>query len=183
MTHTLHRRGDRESLSEDIIVFTMSAKSFNEEGSAERMRKFLDILLSHNPVNYGDMHDRKQQGQAPGRDPEQYPDDVSIVHAVFTDPAVVDRGPEGAERGRTRHLHHRLGHPRRDREVLPRSRAREATVEHSMGYFGQTKRLPGHEFMELTTMCGHGMVPANLVETGAREIKRGKKTAARRRWN
>ncbi|HWT81320.1 MAG TPA: hypothetical protein VN648_21210 [Candidatus Methylomirabilis sp.] len=28
----------------------------------------------------------------------------------------------------------------------------------------------------MTTMCGHGMVPANLVEKLIREIKRGKKT-------
>ena len=55
MTHTLHRRGDHESLNCDYIVFTMSAKKFNEEGSAEKMRSFLKILLDHRPVNFGDM--------------------------------------------------------------------------------------------------------------------------------
>jgi hypothetical protein len=55
MTHTLHRRGDLESLNCDYIVFTMSAKKFNEEGSAEKMRRFLKILLDHRPVNFGDM--------------------------------------------------------------------------------------------------------------------------------
>ncbi len=55
MTHTLHRRGDRQSLDGDYVVFTMSAKGFNESGSAAKMREFLSILLQHNPVNYGDM--------------------------------------------------------------------------------------------------------------------------------
>ena len=55
MTHTLHRRGSQESLDCDYIVFTMSAKKFNEEGSAERMRQFLEILIRHRPVNFGDM--------------------------------------------------------------------------------------------------------------------------------
>ena len=41
MTHTLHRRGNRQSLGCDYIVFTMSAKGFNEAGSAEKMREFL----------------------------------------------------------------------------------------------------------------------------------------------
>jgi len=50
------------------------------------------------------------------------------------------------------------------------------TVENSLGVFGQLKRLPADEILQLTTMCGHSMVPANLVEKVIHEIKRGKKT-------
>jgi hypothetical protein len=50
------------------------------------------------------------------------------------------------------------------------------TVENSLGIFGQYKKLPSDEILQLTTMCGHGMVPANLVERVIVEIKRGKKT-------
>jgi hypothetical protein len=49
------------------------------------------------------------------------------------------------------------------------------TVEHSLGILGQMKRLPAEEILQLTTMCGHGMVPVNLVEKTVAEIKRGKK--------
>jgi hypothetical protein len=50
------------------------------------------------------------------------------------------------------------------------------TVENSLGIFGQYKKLPADEILQLTTMCGHGMVPANLVERVITEIKRGKKS-------
>jgi hypothetical protein len=50
------------------------------------------------------------------------------------------------------------------------------TVENSLGIFGRIRRLPSEEMLQLTTMCGHGMVPANLVEKVVAEIKRGKKT-------
>ena len=50
------------------------------------------------------------------------------------------------------------------------------TVENSLGIFGQYKRLPADEILQLTTMCGHGMVPANLVERVITEIKQGKKS-------
>jgi len=35
VTHTLHRRGDKESLGQDYIVFTMSAKKLNEDGKLD----------------------------------------------------------------------------------------------------------------------------------------------------
>lgn len=46
--------------------------------------------------------------------------------------------------------------------------AREAgiirhTIEHSLGFHGRVERLPSAEVMELSTMCGHGMVSYNLV--------------------
>ena len=84
MTHTLHRRGDRESLGQDYIVFTMSAKGFNEEGSAERMKQFLGILLKHRPVNYGDM----VTGNCHVKSQEEILQNIqstSIVHGVFTE--------------------------------------------------------------------------------------------------
>ena len=88
MTHTLHRRGNRESLDCDYIVFTMSAKGFNETGSADKNAGFLRILLKHQPVNYGDM----VTGNCHVKSPEEIFDniqDTSIIHGVFTDPEVV----------------------------------------------------------------------------------------------
>jgi hypothetical protein len=175
MTHTLHRRGSQESLSGDYIVFTMSAKKFNEEGSADKMRQFLQILLDHHPVNFGDM----VTGNSYVKSREEIFNNIqstSIVHGVFTDPAVVTQvlqelkktdlgisvvvtGVHGATEGCCRN-----------------NGLAKHTVEHSLGIFGQLKKLPAEETLQLTTMCGHGMVPANLVERVIAEIKRGKKT-------
>jgi hypothetical protein len=175
MTHSLHRRGDRESLSHDYIVFTMSAKGFNEAGSAAKMKQFLNILLKHDPVNYGDM----VTGNRYVKSPEEIYDniqDTSIIHGVFTDKAEVVRvfrDLREADLGMSVVV---SGIHEETEECCAGSDLRKHTVEHSLGIFGEFRRLPPDEILQLTTMCGHGMVPANLVEKVLVQIKRGKKT-------
>jgi hypothetical protein len=175
MTHTLHRRGDRENLSGDYVVFSMSAKGFNEEGSGERMKKFLNVVLRHNPVNFGDCMTGNSKVK-PLEEIQGKISDTSVVHAVFTDPAVVARVLHDLKEAEVGTSIIVSGIHDETEKCCREAGLQKHTIEHSMGYFGQVKRLPGHEFMELTSMCGHAMVPANLVERMLREIKRGKKT-------
>jgi len=51
------------------------------------------------------------------------------------------------------------------------------TVEFSGGIYGKTDRLPEGPVLEVTTMCGHGLISANLVKSLAEQVKKGKKTA------
>jgi hypothetical protein len=175
MTHTLHRRGDRENLSGDFVVFTMSAKGFNEKGSGKKMRKFLDIVRKHNPVNFGDCITGNSKVK-PLAEIEDNMDDVSVVHAVFTDPKVVTEVLRDLKKAKVGTSIIVSGIHDETEKCCRDAGLEKHTIEHSMGYFGQTKRLPDHEFMELTSMCGHAMVPANLVERVLRQIKRGKKS-------
>ena len=46
----------------------------------------------------------------------------------------------------------------------------------SLGVWGKTELLPSKEVLEITTMCGHAMVAANLVEKIIEDIKKGKTT-------
>ena len=175
MTHTLHRRGDPESLKDDYIVFTMSAKGLNEEGSAEKMKRFFEILLKHHPVNYGDMV--TGNGHVKSREEiAQNIQNTSIIHGVFTDAREVVRilkDLKEADLGMSIVV---TGvHDETERCCLEAGLPKH-TVEHSLGIFGQRRKLPSDEVLQLTTMCGHGMVPANLVERVIIEIKRGKKS-------
>ncbi|NWF54658.1 MAG: hypothetical protein HXY45_07700 [Syntrophaceae bacterium] len=175
MTHTLHRRGSRESLSCDYIVFTMSAKGFNEAGSGKKMKEFLDILLKYRPVNYGDMV--TGNGYVKPRE-EIYNQigDTSIVHGVFTDPKIVSdvlKELKAADLGTSVVV---TGIHEDTEKCCRESSLEKHTVEHSLGIFGRLKRLPAEEILQLTTMCGHGMVPVNLVEKVVADIKRKKKT-------
>jgi hypothetical protein len=176
VTHTLHRRGDRASLSQDYIVFTMSAKGLNEEGSAERMKQFLGILLKHHPVNYGDM----VTGNCHVKSQEEILQNIqstSIVHGVFTDEQdVVEILKELKESDLGMSVVVTGIHDETEKGCQESGLAKH-TVENSLGIFGQYKKLPADEVLQLTTMCGHGMVPANLVERVLVQIKRGKKTA------
>lgn len=174
MTHTLHRRGDRENLSGDFVVFTMSAKGFNEKGSGEIMKKFLDVALRHNPVTFGDGITGNSEVKSRQEILENI-EDVSVVHAVFTDPAVVAEVLSDLKEAGVSTSVIVSGIHEETEKCCRAAGLQKHTVEHSMGYFGKVKRLPDHEFMEITSMCGHAMVPANLVEKMLREIKQGRK--------
>ena len=173
MSHTLHRAGDRENLACDYVVFSMSAKGYNEDGSGEKLREFLETLLKYKPVNYGDM----LTGNCFVKSEEEIVNNISsgsIVHTVFTDPSVVtqvikelkekDLGMSVIVTG----LHEETAGCCREGGI------RKHTVEHSLGIFGQKQRLPSDGVLQLTTMCGHAMVSVNLVNRVIVRIKKGK---------
>ena len=54
MTHSLHRFGGHEDLTEDFIVFAMPARGINDGDAVEKQREFLRRALRHGPVNIGD---------------------------------------------------------------------------------------------------------------------------------
>jgi hypothetical protein len=45
------------------------------------------------------------------------------------------------------------------------------TVNHSLGFWGRSEKLPPREVLEITTMCGHGLVAPNLVWHFAEKIR------------
>jgi len=47
-------------------------------------------------------------------------------------------------------------------------------VEKSLGIIGNTPRLPDESILEVTTMCGHGMIAFNLVKKLADDVKKGR---------
>ena len=176
MTHTLHRQGSEESLNKDYIFLCMAAKGINEDGSDEKMREFLRIMMRHNPVNAGDMRS--------GNIFNSNMDDIlskvnstSIVHGVFTDRetatkvlqelkdadlgmSVVVSGPFSSVNG-----------------ICKAAGLSPHSVDFSGGIWGKTKKLPTKEVQEVTTMCGHAMVASNLVKSLVDELKAGEITA------
>ena len=50
------------------------------------------------------------------------------------------------------------------------------TVNYSLGVWGNREKLPVPKITEITTMCGHGLISFNLVQSLVKEIRRGKKS-------
>jgi len=175
MTHSLHRFGSPENLSGDYIVFAMSAKGINEKGSAQAMRTFMEMALDLDPVNAGDM----KTGNIFSLSREEILSgiqDISIVHAVFVDEFKVS---ELLARVRESDLGISIvvsGLFDRVQAAGEAGGVRQHTMECSAGVWGRVDKLPSADVMQVTTMCGHGMVAAQLVERRARDIRSGKIT-------
>lgn len=174
MTHTLHRRGTPENLEQDYVIFSMTAKGFNERGSRGALEEFLRILAKYDVANVGDM----KTGNKFIVDKEiifQNIQDTSIVHAVFTDRNQVtqalrelkeaDLGVSVIVSGIVEHVHEACQEAGLDRH----------TVEYSVGIRGNLALLPEDEILEVTTMCGHGMVSQYLVRQMIIDIKKGRR--------
>ncbi len=173
MTHTLHRRGTPENLANDYVVFAMSAKGINEKDSATKMRQFMQIAQRYNPVNLGDM----KTGNTYSVGTEKVMADIkdtSIVHAVFTDletVAKVVQEVKDADLGMSVII---SGLFDSAKECCQKTGLTLHTVEHSLDIWGKTEKLTPGDVLEVTTMCGHGMVAANLVVSMAEDIKAGR---------
>lgn len=171
MSHTLHRKGSIDSFKNDYVVFSMTAKGFNEKNSKGALKEFLKILNKYNIANTGDM----RTGGKYLVDPEtiiENVQDTSIVHAVFTDREEVkaalkelreaDLGVSITVTGIVDDVHDLCKEAGIDRH----------TVEYSVGIRGKLSRLPEEELLEITTMCGHGMVSQHFVRQMLIDIKR-----------
>jgi len=175
MTHSLHRQGTPENLEGDYIVFLMQARGFNDQGARDKLARFLEIVSRHSPVNMGDIftgniHAVSQEEILAGLQ------DRSGVHAVFTHPDTVSQVLQELKEAELGISVVVSGLFDRVAQCCQRAGLVEHTVEHSLGIRGNLARLPGTEILEISTMCGHGMVSFLLVEEMADEVRRGRLT-------
>lgn len=174
MTHSLHRRGTAESLSEDYVLLCLPAIGINDEGHDPKLSEFLRICLRHNPVNIGTI----STGNMYSHKPEELVKAAhGIVHAVYTDPdKVADALKElnEADLGMSVVV---SGIYENADKCMERAGLKHHTANFSLGIWGKTEKLPSDDILEVTTMCGHALVSANLVKEMAKEIKAGAKTA------
>lgn len=177
MTHTLHRSGSPASLDQDYVVFAIAAQGITSEGAAPKFRQFADIVLKYDPVNFGDM----KQGNSYMLSEEEFLQgfkENSIVHAVFTDKETVLECLKELKEANTG-LSIVVSGLIHDTEVACKAAGTAPhTVEHSLGIHGATEKLPAQAVLDISTMCGHGMVAFSLIEHLVDEVKAGRVTLA-----
>jgi len=176
MTHTLHRRGDRDSLSRDFVFLIMPSKDINHVGSAAKLRRFFQIARECGCIKFGDCRSGNEYYQGGADKVIENVQDRAVVHAVFNDRAkVVDmmRRLKEADLGLSvvaGALNNKVD------ECCHEAGLQRHTVEHSLGIWGRTDKLPPEEILQINTMCGHGMVTVNLIYDVIQRIKAGKLT-------
>ncbi|HEY2383895.1 MAG TPA: hypothetical protein VGK48_22190 [Terriglobia bacterium] len=189
MTNTLHRYG--ESFDDDYIVFAIPARGINDGNAAEMERRFLEIARKYKPVNMGDashggifrpakdLNPSVHWSRQERRDFEGVVNSVSgptTVAVVFDNPdAVVEFVKElkTADLGLSINISGGLDQAR---ECARRAGLERHSVEYSLGFFGQTDRMADRQTLELSTMCGHGMLSFGLVRKLVEWVKQGRRT-------
>lgn len=176
MTHTLHRQGSLLDLREDFVVFSMACQSVNAKGAVPKIRKAFKIIEKYQPVNFGDVK-TGNCFKATKEEMEGNFQENSYVHFVFTSRETVGkvlRDLKEADVG----LSVVVSGVVHDIDQLCRQAGLTVhTVEFSGGIYGRTDRLAEGPVLEITTMCGHGLIASNLVRHLVKQVKKGKKKA------
>lgn len=177
MTHTLHRRVDIIKVDgEDFAMLSMAAKKYNDKGAGEKLKKIFQMVADSNPDNLGDdTFGCRYTGCTDEQILEQM-GDKAYVCAVFSDRS---RLKEALKRIKEADLGMSVvvsGNYEVVFDILKEVGIKPHTVNMSLGIFGKKDLLPREEVLAFSTMCGHGIVPANRVENVIEKVKSGKLT-------
>lgn len=202
MTNTLHRYSEHyaftappnpQPVENDFIVFAMASRGINDDDLVGKYRTFLRLALPHNPVNLGDATKggmyRTQRDLNPTahwkRDLLPNPDQViegieghTTVAAVFEnyqDMKAFVADVKAANLGISINISAPIEAAERccsDTGITRHS------VEYSLGFCGRVDRLPDAATLELSTMCGHGMLSANFAMKMVDWVKENRRSPA-----
>ncbi len=170
MTHTLHREGVQDG-SNDYVLLAMLEE--NDEQKLNNLVELFRIVLQHKPINYTG----KQMFPDPSSPelPMLYKR-IKIGMAVFDNRETlleVLRQIKERDFGVSVVISGLFPHVDEDCRKIGISMH---TLNYSLGVWGKRELLPDPKISEITTMCGHGLVSFNLVQSLLKEIRRGKKT-------
>jgi hypothetical protein len=191
MTNTLHRFGTPETLKNDFIVFAMAGKGFNDEGALDKAKTFLRTAIKYRPINMGNalvnaLYRPEKDltfiklyfvGRQEKTTYEHLIDEIpgpGSAAVVFDDGATASqfvREIKQLDLGLSINISALVDDVRGicgEVDITPHA------VEYTLGFHGDTSRLPDRDTLSLSTMCGHGMVSANFAKKMIDRVKEGR---------
>ncbi|MDD5016289.1 MAG: hypothetical protein PHW73_14540 [Atribacterota bacterium] len=175
MTHTLYREGNRKNLSNDFVLFAVPSRN-HIPGTSKNLKIFFEILLKHHPINYGSMDIGNKYGVTKGEILSKIGDD-SAIHAVFDNEKDFQSALKEVEEADLGLSIIASGLMDRVNQLAKEVGIKRHTVEYSLGIWGKVENLPEKKILEITTMCGHGMITEKLVKKLIEEVENHKCTA------
>jgi len=160
-------------LREDFILLAMCATGITHRGSAGIKKKLYEVLQRFPHANSGDVKTGSEFNAELEAIRKGFVD-TSVLHYVFTDKETVVQVLEEIRKADLGISIVLSGLFDEVEECCKRTDLKPHTVEHSAGVMGRTERLPDERILGITTMCGHGLVAANLVLEMVKRIRRGK---------
>jgi len=173
MTHSLHRGGSEESLKNDYVFLCTPAKGINDKGAREKLLKVLDIIMEIGPSNIGFYGYGSLLSGISIAEVKKNFHDNSRIRCNFDSKEKVK---EAIGRIKSENLGLSItvsGLIEEIKEISNELGLKLHTINISCGCYGKINRLPSSEILELSTMCGHGMVSYALIKSVVNKLKTG----------
>jgi hypothetical protein len=177
MTHTLHRVGTIDTLRGDWVLLCMPSKDINHEGSAPKLQRFLKICRTNHCVTFGDCRSGNEFYQGSQDAVIENVEDRAVVTATFNnenDLTEALKQLKGADLGLSVVVSGLVDHVEK---CCREAGLKPHTVEHSLGRWGETGKLPPDDILAISTMCGHSMVAVNFIHEMVEKVRKGTLTA------
>jgi hypothetical protein len=177
MTHTLHRQGSEESLTNDFVIMAMPEPGVNSKGSLEVEREMFKIFMKYNPINSGCTKHGSRYSLKSDDNVYEAIEENEGIHAVYKSREdLIGVLKELKEK----HLGLSVivsGLTEHSCQCAKEAGITPHTIAESLGIIGKLDALPDPHSLEINTMCGHGLVSFNLIQELAKKIKDGKMTS------
>jgi len=173
MTHSLHRRGSVDSLQNDYVFLCTPAKGVNNKDAANKLLRILDILMEAGPANMGFYGHGNMINGIDLEEVKRTLHDTSRLRCCFDDK---ERLKEALRRIKSEDLGLSITVSGLIDELLDICGELELephTINISCGCYGRVDRLPHPGILEISTMCGHGMISYSLVESVVAQLHAG----------
>jgi hypothetical protein len=177
MTHTAHRYGTRDNLKNDFIYYARASRYVNREGCGPKLKKILDIFISEKPVNYS--FTSASSSSAAGLDLEKEIHEIEKafgVSCVFSSRDAMKAALKKLKEADTGISVVISGLIDEITDVAAELDLKPHTALLSLGILGKKSLLPEEKVLEMTTMCGHGLVATQLSETVLKKVREGAMT-------
>ncbi len=158
-------------------MLALAAQDINRRGAVPKLRRFLELAMARGPANFGIIvHGNGLTCDA--RELISRLSEATVVHAAYSSSARVEELLQDLKR-EDLGLSVVVSGPLDDaRRLAAAAGLTLHTVSLSLGIWGNTRSLPGRATLEVTSLCGHGLVSPGLVEKMADEVRLGRLTPA-----
>ena len=173
MTHSLYRLGSEDSLKGDFIFLCTPATGINDKDSTLKLIRILEILLEVGPTNIGFYGHGSLLDDISIEAIKKTIHDTSRLRCCFDDREKLEevlRRIKVEDLGLSITVSGLLTELENIYEALD---LKPHTINISCGIFGKIDRLPRRKILEISTMCGHGMISHGLAENIIKRAQEG----------
>ncbi len=174
MSHSLHRYGNKEDLSNDYCIYARISKKINGEGGGVKLQRIYEIFTSEDFVNYGSLN--AGCSHLSGLDDDEYKRILLNSSGIIVTYSSLESVRNVLKKLKEENLGVSIVVSGLIDETVKTAHQLDLkphTAVLSLGVYGNTKLLPDEDTLKITTMCGHSLISSQIVQKAKLEVCNG----------